>query len=101
MKKNIGEARLHQTQFILMEIAKIAETIQRLMVDSVVSGDARTREANSNAAQTLASTIGYLSDLGQEKIGGIGDRDGADDWILSPMYSTWKEREGTVEANLS
>ena len=90
---NVSESRIEQTKCILGEIANIASTISQLMTDAIVAEDEQTREANVMACQSLSGTIGYLSDLAQEKIGGIKGRGDADKWILSPLYLHHKDLE--------
>jgi len=89
----IDEPLVKQAHFILMEISTLAGSMQQLLVDATPGDeeiDDKRRAANIRACETLAGVVGYLSDLAQEKIGGIAEREGADDWLLSPMYQAWK-----------
>lgn len=83
-----ADVKLHQVSVLFSEIGLQVGILQDLLMEHCEGSE---KEA-FHALFTLAQKIGYLSDKGCAKTGGIQYRGGADEWFLPSSYR-WEPQE--------
>lgn len=79
----------HQVGILFGEIATMANTIQRLMINAMQDlseGDAGSSDTYISAAEKLAASVGFIADLGAAKLDCPISHGDAEDWFLPPLY---------------
>lgn len=90
MANSNSTTHINQQVWILLgEIAGMANTIQRLMINAMqdlTEEDAGSSDTYISAAEKLAASVGMMADLGAGKLGCPTAYGGAEEWLLPPLY---------------
>lgn len=90
-QSQIPESEAQQIGALLSEIGTEAAVLCRLILDYADQAESQS----FHALHTLAQKIGYLSDLGASKVGGMVVKGGAAEWFLPPVYHWFGESAST------
>lgn len=80
---------------ILGEIGTSANVLRNELFDSAAAANTSAVANRLYALEALATKIGWMADLGLEKLTGATDIVGdAEDWFMPPNYNDAKKLEG-------
>ena len=84
--KSINPADVEQGGIILHNIAEHAKVLEKLAIELIDEGDTNFDHLKCVAIRELAAKVGYMADLGADKLGSFQQYGDAEDWLLPPSY---------------
>ncbi|VCU71915.1 hypothetical protein PIGHUM_04006 [Pigmentiphaga humi] len=84
-------------RWIFDELAQTAQAADTLCAYTCNDGDTEAWAAEASYLRSAICKVGWLADLGTKKLGGVGVRGDAEEWMLPPAYHRAleaQEREG-------
>jgi hypothetical protein len=90
--KSINPADVEQGGIILHSIAEQAKAIEMLAAELIADGDVNFDHFKCVAIRELAAKVGYMADLGADKLGAFQQYGDAEDWLLPLSYRMAEQR---------
>lgn len=90
--KSINPAHVEQSGIILSCVAEQAKVLEKLAIELIAESDMNFDHLKCVAIRELAAKIGYMADLGADKLGSTQQYGDAEDWLLPPSYRMAAER---------